>query len=239
VKLKYCLILFIAHSTLSAQSISSKSIVEKSINYHDPEGLLSKGNYTFSFEESRPDGTINKSSVSLSPYLEQFKVSQLRNDDSVEYIIDKKEVSFLVNNNATAEDSLIKKYRLTNERAIMMKNYYLYLWHLPMKLNDPGTIVDDKHKIVDFFGQNLIELKVTYEKKVGNDIWYFYFEPKSYKLSGYRFYHNEKDNDGEYILLDGEVSLNSIRLPATRKWYTHKEDKFLGTDKLVRITEIN
>ena len=105
-----------------------------------------------------------------------------------------------------------------------------------MKINDPGTVLHDEYKYVDFFGQNLLEVKVTYEEAVGKDIWYFYFDPISFKLSGYRFYHDESINDGEYILLDKEVQFENIKLPAQRKWFTHKEDKFLGTDTLIEFS---
>ncbi|HCX74522.1 MAG TPA: hypothetical protein DHU93_02925, partial [Algoriphagus sp.] len=30
------------------------------------------------------------------------------------------------------------------ERAFRMRNYYTYLWGLPMKLQDPGKQIDDK-----------------------------------------------------------------------------------------------
>jgi len=73
---------------------------------------------------------------------------------------------------------------------------------------------------------------VTYDPEVGDDIWYFYFHPETYALVGYRFYHNESANDGEYILFSGELESYGIRIPQTRKWYTHKEDKYLGADTL-------
>ena len=103
-----------------------------------------------------------------------------------------------------------------------------------MKLKDPGTIIDPKVTAIDFDGQKSLALRVTYEEAVGKDIWYFYFHPETYALIGYRFYHDESKNDGEYITLEGEESLSSLRLPKIRKWYTHKENKFLGADILVK-----
>ena len=49
---------------------------------------------------------------------------------------------------------------------------------------------------------------------------------------GYRFYHVEEKNDGEYITLEGEEKIKGIRFPKTRKWYYNKDDKFLGADIL-------
>ena len=55
-------------------------------------------------------------------------------------------------------------------------------------------------------------------------------------MRGYRFYHDEEKNDGEYIYLDGLTKYKNIKIPSKRDWYTHKEDKFLGSDKLVKIS---
>lgn len=114
-----------------------------------------------------------------------------------------------------------------------MKDYYQYLWALPMKLKDPGTIIDPNVHARDFFGQELLEVRVTYDQEVGNDIWYFYFHPDTYALSGYRFYHDESKNDGEYILIEGEKQVNGMKIPARRHWYTHTDRRLLGTDEII------
>jgi hypothetical protein len=79
----------------------------------------------------------------------------------------------------------------------------------------------------------LLEIKVTYDPEVGADIWYFYFDPSTFALSGYRFYHDESKNDGEYILLEGEITINGVKFPEKRAWHTHKEGKYLGNDDLL------
>jgi len=58
-------------------------------------------------------------------------------------------------------------------------------------------------------------------------------------LIGYRFYHEEAKNDGEYITLEGEESVQGIKIPKNRHWYYNKDDKFLGADFLVRGTTPN
>ncbi|MEO0875473.1 MAG: hypothetical protein AAFY48_12785, partial [Bacteroidota bacterium] len=57
--------------------------------------------------------------------------------------------------------------------------------------------------------------------------------PGTYALSGYRFYHDEADNDGEYILVEGEAQVGQLRLPAKRHWYTHGDRRYLGSDEIV------
>jgi hypothetical protein len=49
-----------------------------------------------------------------------------------------------------------KKYNLTETRAKFMKNYYTYLYGLPMKLNDAGTIINP-----------MVERKSLWERVLG------------------------------------------------------------------------
>jgi hypothetical protein len=101
-----------------------------------------------------------------------------------------------------------------------------------MKLKDPGTIIHPKVNSKVFKGKKYLVLKVDYEQSVGSDRWYFYFNPKSYALEAYQFFHDENKNDGEYILLSDEKEINGIKMPKIRSWFYNKDDQYLGTDTL-------
>ena len=101
-----------------------------------------------------------------------------------------------------------------------------------MKLRDPGAILSTKVQEVTFHGMRLLALEVRYAPETGSDLWYFYFDPATYALRAYQFYHDKAKNDGEYILLEGEVEVGGMRLPEKRSWYYNKDDQFLGTDVL-------
>jgi len=232
----FSLLLCICSLPSLAQSISSKDLLAKSIRYHDPQGMLHQKEVTMHFIETRPGGEDRKSSISFDIQREQFQTNR-KSKEGEEIIskINKAETSFSINGSSEITEEMIKKHRLDGKRLNMMKNYYQYLWLLPMKLNDPGTIIDPEVNAVDFFGKDLLQIRVTYTEEVGKDIWYFYFNPDSYALEGYRFYHDESKNDGEYILLEGEEEFKGVRLPKTRAWYTHKDAKLLGTDILDKL----
>ncbi len=221
---------------LTAQTVlSPKEVIEQSIQYHDPSGLLSTKEWTMHFADSRPDGSTRKSYFRFNPMNYDFEMMRGSEDKKVVLKMVEGTFSATLNGSADYTEAEAKSNRLDEGRATMMRNYYHYLWCLPMKLNDPGTIIGEEVKTVDFFGKASLEIKVTYTPEVGKDIWYFYFHPETKAMHGYRFYHDESVNDGEYITLDGELESNGVRIPQTRKWYTHKEAKFLGADKLVEI----
>ena len=79
---------------------------------------------------------------------------------------------------------------------------------------------------------------MTYDPEVGTDTWYFYFDPSNYALVGYRFYHDESANDGEYIILD-RLEEGDMRLPKVRSWFRNNDDELLGTDKLMEMERIS
>ena len=100
-----------------------------------------------------------------------------------------------------------------------------------MKLKDEGTIIHQKTTTKTFKGKEYLVLKVTYSEEVGKDIWYFYFDPKTYAMEVYQFF-KEKKESGEYILLTGLETIHDIKMPKERAWYYNKNDGYLGTDVL-------
>ena len=48
----------------------------------------------------------------------------------------------------------------------------------------------------------------------------------------YQFFHDETQNDGEYILLDDLEEVSGIKMPKIRSWFFNKNDKYLGKDIL-------
>ena len=217
---------------INAQSITGQALLEKSIQYHDAKGKWAKFKGTLQFTETRPGGGDRQSTVKLDNKKGYFYLSQNRNGNQIEKIVEQDVCQYKVNGVASIADSLVQKLRLTCPQIQRTRNYYVYLWGMPMKLKDRGTQIQEKVTTTTFQGKEVLSMKVTYDKGVGEDIWYFYFNPKNYALVGYRFYHDEAVNDGEYIPLEGEEIINGIRFPKTRTWFVNKDDRLLGADIL-------
>lgn len=231
--MKYTLILLLIANMAFAQQITPAQLIERSIQYHDPEGKWGNGMLELQLEETRPGGTTRYSDVKIDIPNEYFSLQQKNGDAEIVRTVQKGECTHAYQGSSDIPAETLEKLRLTCDRTIFMRDYYTYLWGLPMKLKDPGTILGDEVKETDFFGTKALEIKVSYDAEVGGDTWYFYFHPKNYKLVGYRFYHDESKNDGEYIILEKEAKVAGMRLPKSRTWYTHQADKLLGTDTLV------
>ena len=127
-----------------------------------------------------------------------------------------------------------KNRRLDCAGLVRMRDYYTYLWGLPMKLRDPGTRWDGV-AAAELDGKAVWRLKVTYDPEVGTDVWYFDFDPKTSALVGYRFYRDATEAKGEIIALEGVYEGHGIRLPKERAWVEVPGDRYLGTDILVGL----
>ncbi|MCL6266856.1 DUF6503 family protein [Flagellimonas myxillae] len=215
-----------------AQTISSEELLEKAIAFHDPDGQWKAFNSSFKVRMETPGSSDRSSLIQLNIPKQQFNLDVEKDGVTYRYAFDKKDCTTSLNGKSEISEEDRKEYRLTCERGQVMRDYYTYLYGLPMKLRDPGTILGEEVTTKTFKGKEYLVLKVAYDEGVGNDIWYFYFDPSTYAMEVYQFYHDERKGDGEYILLTGLEEVNGIKMPKTRAWYFNKDNKYLGTDIL-------
>lgn len=229
------LLLFLA-VTISLQSFSQQltgtQLLEKAIQYHDPNGNWETFKGTLFITMEIPKKVSRESEITIDLENQYFYVKATSGKNTTEYSIDKGHIQIGFNGEKNLSETVLKKNKLSKNRATMYQNYYTYLYGLPMKLKDEGTIINHKVEQKKFKGKDYLVLKATYKKDVGKDTWYFYFNPTTYAMEIYQFFHDETKNDGEYILLTEEETVNGIKMPKNRTWYMNKDDKLLGTDIL-------
>lgn len=222
-----------AADAVLAEVPSAEELVSRSIDYHDPDGRFLTGPHRLWFLETRPDGPDRRSEVLIDVPGERFEMVRA-GEHEVAGVIEPGRCAMTLDGRSEVSEAERQEHRLTCERLTLMRDYYTYLWALPMKLRDPGTQLGRVSETV-FEGEPVYDLRVTYDQEVGGDVWYFYFDRESYALVGYRFYHDESKNDGEVIILDGEVEAEGLRLPKQRTWITHQDERLLGTDVLLAL----
>lgn len=217
--------------------MSGAGLLEKAIQYHDPNHVWNTFSGSFDVTMKTPDKPKRLSHLVIDLPKESFYLKMTRDTLITEYKITKSQCSISLNGEKDLSEETQKKFNLSCDRAFLYKNYYTYLYGLPMKLKDSGTIIDPVVKSKSFKEKTYLVLKVRYDKSVGSDAWYFYFNQKTYALEAYQFYRtdpsgNIKPGSGEYILLTDETLIKGIKMPKNRAWYTNKDDTYLGTDFL-------
>lgn len=217
----------------------AQRLLDAAIGYHDPRAAWADSVWRLTLEEARPTGGGRSTVLLFDSAGERFEWRRDEDGRTSEGRLNGGDCELRLDGELDFGAEERDRYRLTCDRLRWWRDYYGYLWGLPMKLRDPGTILDPEVRETEFDGKPVLAIKVTYEEAVGGDTWYFYFDPDTKGLTGYRFYHDEAANDGEYVLLRGEVAAQGLRLPRARTWYTHLEDELLGTDTLLRLERLD
>jgi len=237
-KLLFTLLFFCYAFNGISQNITTTQLLDNAIEYHNPNGDWHSFNNEFTVVMTTPNSPKRTSKITINLPAEYFSVKATKDTVATTYTVNKGKCQMQYNGKAI--DSITaKEKKMSCDRATLYKNYYTYLYGLPMKLKDPGTNLSDKVEKKTFKGKEYLVLKVTYDEAVGSDIWYFYFNPKTYAMEVYQFFKTdkngkEKPDTGEYILLSEEAVVNGIKMPKVRAWYYNKDDKYLGTDTLVQ-----
>jgi hypothetical protein len=216
-----------------SQEITGDELLKKAIQFHDPYDNWETFKGVLSVTMEIPEKSNRISNISINLPEEYFSVLAKRDTIITEYTVKKGVCSMSLNGDENPSEEIKKKYSLNCERANLYKNYYTYLYGLPMKLKDEGTVIHQKVERKTFKGKEYLVLKATYNKEVGKDTWYFYFNPKTFAMEVYQFFKATKDS-GEYILLSGLETIKGVKMPKVRAWYYNKDDKYLGTDILSR-----
>ncbi len=213
-----CVAVFVTISS-SGQSLTNMEILEKSMQFHDPNNSWGTWQVNLEFTETRPSGPDRKTRVEIDQPNSYFRINR-----------DDKEI-----HGVKADSCFVVKGDANCQRAITMRNYYTYLWGLPMKLTDPGTEIDRELRTESLNGINCHVLKVAYEK----DTWYYYIAQDDFAMIAYKFYKDEAAGKGELITTDGLFEYEGVRVPNNRTWYELPGNKILGTDILVQVTQRN
>ena len=151
-KVSFLLVLFPVF--LSAQN-TPDYMLSKSINYHDPNGQWPTVQATFHYTETRPSGPDRKTIFELD-------------NRRAEWTIDRDDLEIYVVNGETVN---VVKGDKGQDRGRLLRNYYLYLWGLPMKLKDEGTPAITQSEDEEVNGVPVDVLRVPYEKET----YYFSF----------------------------------------------------------------
>jgi len=227
--ISFILILF---SSFSINPPSGQVIIAKSIEFHDPNDNWNDLQAHLEFTETRPGGENRYTSIEIDNNRGNFCLNREVKKMQVQRHIKLDSCFYNIDEYEQLTDRESKQFKLNDEQSFFMRNYYLYLWGLPMKLIDNGTQVEEKAKLTRFDDKEAYEVKVTYNANTGSDTWFFYFNPENFAMIGYRFYHNLEKGDGEYIVLEGSEIVFGLNIPKARSWHTHKDSTLLGTDIL-------
>jgi Family of unknown function (DUF6503) len=237
-KLFYILVLIFIETNILAQKIETikgRDLLQKTIKYHDPKGNWPKLHQKIYFHAKEPKDTNIREEVLLDNRYSYFgHISRVDGKLIEKGIIDTTPYA-RINGDTAMSEADRKKYRLMPRQIRSARNSYIFLYGLPMKMMDKGVILNDTVTMDTFNKKQYLVLRAGFEKGIGNDSWFLYIHPKTFALEGYRFYHNRKPNDGEFIICEGMEVVQDIKIPKIRYWYSNENGEYGATDIVDRV----
>lgn len=221
---------------------SAEDVLARSIAYHDPSDRWCSGPVRLAIATTYSESLVERRGYATSETTllfdlpgGRFEYKKKTPDNVIEIRGTPEGFSAMLNGSTEISAGDRDKHRLSVERLPGYRDYYEYLCWIPMKLRDPGTILDPTARWTRFANEDVLELRVGYDPEVGGDTWYFYFDPVTFATVGCRFYHDEEKGDGEYIVFDEEVAAGGVRLPRQRAWYKNEDGAYIATDVIERL----
>ena len=220
----------------------AEELLAAAIAHHDPEGRWSHGAFLLTLVEERPGDADRRTRVLIDNATGRFEIDTERQGHQIQGSLDPArgpdDCRWRLDGREEITGEERAELSLTCERLTTLKNYYTYLWGLPMKLTDPGTWIAPRVRETTFDGEPARAIDVTYDPTVGSEGWTFYFDSEAPVLVGYAFERPVGDErPDEHVALDETVAGAGLRLPAVRRWYVSEEGELLGTDRLVEIED--
>lgn len=216
---------------LQAQELTGEQLLDKTIQVHDPNGNWEGFKGYLQVTMNTPKSPERVSDIELDNKSGDFSLTYWKDGLRYEFDFQSGECQSYIDEPKARKEEC--------EKTKFWRDYYTYLYGLPMKLKDQGTNIDSKVDRKTFKGKEYLVLKATYDQNVGSDVWFFYFDPATFKMEIYQFFKTDESgkinlNSGEYIVLSDNHVVNDINMPKTRKWYYNKDDQYLGTDVITK-----
>jgi hypothetical protein len=232
-----CLLSF-SSAPAAAEPPPAEQLLTGSIAYHDPEGVWMTGTFRFDLHTVTTEGEETETVLVINYRNGDFEHSQRIEGTRIAQKISADRCRFRIDRNSDVSDRERERHGLTCENLKSRRDYFGYLWGLPMKLRDPGARLDPSARETTFEGRPVYALRVTYEPPVGTDIWNFFLDRGSLALVGYEFFKDETEQVGEYIVLRGEARAGPLRIPSIRTWHDSGSRQPLATDTLRQVRRL-
>ena len=223
------LLLFFSCQTtkeVPAQPVTAATeAVARAVAHHDPDGRWPTFNSSFVLGRGDKRDTIT---------IDQPGSYFAAVDGPTFYVADGETCRFAYAERGTGTQLSGRDLPLASDSCAtvrLQQSYHTYLNGLPMKLQDPGTPLQDEVVTATFHGGEYLRLRVNYPKDGGTvETWEFFLDPDTYALGGYQFYRSDDPDGGEYLLLDGEIEVGGINMVESKEWFLRKDGKRLGED---------
>jgi hypothetical protein len=208
--------------------------LKEAIKKADPENVFSEMIFHMRIQEPRVGNPERFSNVFLNKGTGAFRLERNREDKIAAYIIKEdgtNEVTLDGCQKFTEVEA--KTYWLDPKINYRYKEYYKYLFGLPIILNDAERFKFISSEETSWKGQEAITYTFNLTTPIFSPQWKLTFTKEDHVLQRLDFYDPENPEEGEYLLFYGKHQVGSITIPRMKHWYDKKNDEYLGSDIIV------
>ena len=225
-----------ANSLINAQNeipYTAEEILEKSIQFHDPEGKWENYSGVLKLINSRQKGfTAGTEVIEINVPEDYYKDTWIRGNIKIEKEVKDGKISLTINGN-TATDEQIKDFWLNDENVIGMKTWHYYHFGHLMHFKNTGsviqkTVLEENFRgnpcyVITFIGN---EGEVSHPYWAGK--WQFKIDKESFALRG--VYTDAMMPEGWTDVYEGILEINGIKLPRVRTYYAGSGNELIYVD---------
>lgn len=217
--------------------ITSSFALQQAITYHNPSTEWATFSDTLYMEAERPNGRKQHTAV----YLDVARNICFIKDSTFQSVTTYKQIG---NSCEIIHNGIVIKPQCSNDHTTptcasfqQLKDYYAFLYGLPMRLTADGVALTDTIQRIRANNIDYIVIEARCQADRNNAIWWFYLHPTTYRMERYQFFKTDtagalQASIGQYLRLSGEYFVGGMNIPQQKEWYSTDNDSLLGIDKL-------
>ena len=210
-----------------SQKLDAKTLINKSIEFHDPDGKWR--NLNIKYQVTSEKGAVQINVQNNKGSMEWTE--KLATGDSLTGGFKSDSCFVKLNGKSIPTTGKLENFLLDCDQIINRSNYWLFMYGLPMKLKDFDIKEVQEPRMVSFLGNDYLMIEVKY-KSSKDSFWKFYFDPKSYRFSIAQYFHNALGSESEYIVFKDNITLGGIKMAKKRIWHLFPKRELIGTETL-------
>lgn len=228
------LFLFLPAGCEEKKELDPVQILQKSIDYHDPNGHWANTSFHVHIQEPRISNPGRYSILKLNRSFNSFELIRNREEHVSHHIIDSLgNSSVLLDGEKNFDSLLIGKYRLDPQRNAGYKKFYELLYGLPMSLKDfQKNIVRATETI--FNDKDSYKIEMELNESIISNHWNIYISRLNKEIIGVEIIFKDEPEKGERLYFDGKFMINDMSIPRIRHWHELHNDNYLGSDLIIK-----
>jgi len=217
-----------------SKELTSIEVLNKSIEYHDPNENWDKLEMSIHIQEPRTGNPLRYSVIKLNNNDDSFELIRNRDDHLSKHVIDKSgNLKVYLDDREEIAENLKEKYRLQPERNKMYRSFYKMMYGLPMSLNKNAVNEYGEIESTIYNSQNCYKIPIKLHEEMFSKNWIIYISKSIFEFKGMEIIFPEDNTKGERLYFDGSIRIKDVIIPRIRHWYELQNNEYSGSDVIV------